>query len=183
MLLAFSVPGDEGVAAIAFYLVPYCAMNLGAFLVVLAVSEAAATAGGAPAETIDSVRGLGTRAPGMAAALAVFLFSLVGLPPFAGFVGKLYVFVALLRGGGDYRSWYFFLAAAGVVNTVVSFFYYSRVLRAMYLTAAPPGEDGPVSVRRLHAVMTAMVVAPTVVLGVWWGPLYAFVTRTMTLIR
>jgi NADH-quinone oxidoreductase subunit N len=176
MLLAFSVPGSEGIAAIAFYLLVYCAMNLGAFMVVLAVSEAAG------AETIDGVRGLGVRAPGMAAALAVFLFSLVGLPPFAGFVGKLYVFVALLRGGGDYRSWYFFLAVLGVVNTVVSLFYYARVLRALYLAPPPPGEGGPVSVRRLHAVMTALLVAPTVFLGVWWGPLYDFVTRTVTMI-
>ena len=176
MLLAFSVPGDEGVAAIAFYLVVYCAMNLGAFMVVLAVGEAVGS------ETIDGVRGLGSRAPGMAAALAVFLFSLVGLPPFAGFVGKLYVFVALLRGAGDYRSWYFFLAVAGVLNTVVSLFYYARVLRALYLAPPPRGEGGPVSVRRLHAIMTALLVAPTVFLGVWWGPLYDFVTRTVTMI-
>ena len=121
----------------------------------------------------------------MAAALAVFLFSLVGLPPFAGFVGKLYVFTALVRGdrgSGDYRSFYFFLAAAGVVNTVVSFFYYARVLRAMYLEPPAPGEGGPVSVRKLHAVMTMIVVAPTVFLGVWWSPLYDFLSRTMTMI-
>jgi len=112
----------------------------------------------------------------------VFLFSLVGLPPFAGFVGKLYVFVALLRGGAEYRSFYFSLAAAGVLNTVVSLFYYARVLRAMYLSPAPEGQGGPVSVNRLHAVMTALLVAPTVFLGVWWGPLYDFVTRTVTMI-
>lgn len=66
------------------------------------------------------------------------------------------------------------------MNTVVSFFYYARVLRAMYLPGGPTREGGPVSVRRLHAVMTAIVLAPTVFLGVWWGPLYDFVTRTMT---
>jgi NADH-quinone oxidoreductase subunit N len=188
MLLAFAVPGGEGVAALAFYLIVYSAMNLGAFMVVLGVSEAAG------AETIDGLRGLGVRAPGMAAALAVFFFSLVGLPPFAGFVGKLYVFVALLRGGadssgvghggvGDYRSWYFFLALLGIVNTVVSLAYYARVLRALYLTPPPPGEGGPLSVPRLHAAMTALLVVPTVVLGVWWGPLYDFVTRAVTILQ
>ncbi len=192
MLLAFSAPGEEGIAAIGFYLVTYCVMNLGAFLVVLAVSESidskGESAGVLPArppsgsETIEGIRGLGARAPGMAAALAVFLFSLVGLPPFAGFVGKLYVFVALLRGGAEYRSFYFALAAAAVVNTVISLFYYARILRAMYLVPAPEGKGGPVSVNRLHAVMTALLVAPTVFLGVWWGPLYDFVTRTVTLI-
>jgi NADH-quinone oxidoreductase subunit N len=173
MLLAFSVFTDEGVTALAFYLAVYGAMNLGAFLVVLAVGEAVGE------ETIDGLRGLGTRAPGMAAAMGVFLVSLVGLPPFAGFVGKLYVFTALLRAPGEYRGWYFFLAGAGAANTVLSLFYYARILRAMYLT---PAQGGPVSVRRLHGVLTALLVAPTVLLGVWWGPLYDFLTRTVTMI-
>jgi NADH-quinone oxidoreductase subunit N len=175
MLLAFSAPGDEGVAAIAFYLVPYAAVSLGAFVVVLAVSEAVGD------ETVDALRGLGARAPGMAAALAVFLFSLVGVPPFAGFVSKLYVIAALLRSSGDFRSFYFFLAIAGVGNTVVSLVFCARILRAMYLTPAS-GEGGPVSVRRLHAIMTATMVVPTVFLGVWWAPLYDFLTRTVTMI-
>ncbi len=189
MLLAFAVPGNEGVAAIAFYLVTYCAMNLGAFLVVLAVSEGTGAGERGTGfdersvrsrETIEGIRGLGTRAPLMAGALAVFLFSLVGLPLLAGFVGKLYVLVALLRGGGDYRSWYAFLATCGVLNTVVSLFYYARVLRAMYLVLASlsltglAGTGGPVSVRRLHAVMTALLVAPTVFLGVYSGAALRF---------
>ena len=176
MLLAFTVFTPDGISAVVFYIFTYCLMNLGAFLVVLAVGDAAGI------ETIDGMRGLASRAPGMAAALAVFLFSLVGLPPFAGFVGKLYVFAALVRGGSDYRSFYFALAAAGVANTVVSFFYYARVLRAMYLEPAQPSEGGPVSVGKLHAVMTMIVVVPTVFLGVWWGPLYDFLARTMTMI-
>jgi NADH-quinone oxidoreductase subunit N len=175
MLLAFSLFDDEGIAAIAFYLVAYAAMNLGAFLAVFAVSEAIGD------ETVEGIRGLGSRAPGMAAALTIFLFSLVGLPPFAGFVGKLYVFVALLRAPGDYRAWYAFLAAAGAINTALSLFYYARILRAMYLL--PVAEEGrPVSVRPLHAVMTALLVAPTLLLGVWWGPLYDFLSRTVTMI-
>ncbi len=171
MLLAFATFDDEGVAAIAFYLVAYCAMNLGAFLVVLAVGEAS---GGD--ESLGAFRGLGARAPAMAAAMAVFLISLVGLPPFAGFVGKLYVLVALLRAPGDYHQWYWFLAVAGVVNTAVSLFYYARVLRAMYLEDAPAGASARVSVRRLHASLALILAVPTVLLGVWWGPLYDFLS-------
>jgi NADH-quinone oxidoreductase subunit N len=181
MLLAFAVPGDEGIAAIGFYLVTYCAMNLGAFTVVLALGEGAGI-GGEGAETIDGLRGLGARAPGMAAALGIFLFSLVGLPPFAGFVGKLYVFATLVRGTAEYRSWYFFLATAGVLNTVVSLFYYARILRAMYLLPRRGDAGGSVSVHRVHAVMTAVLVAPTVLLGVWWGPLYDFISRALAMI-
>jgi NADH-quinone oxidoreductase subunit N len=172
MLLAFAVFDDEGVAAVAFYLVAYGAMNLGAFLVVLAVSEA--SQGDA---SFDAFRGLGARAPAMAAALAIFLVSLVGLPPFAGFVGKLYVLVALLRAPGDYHGWYWFLACAGVANTALSLFYYARVLRAMYLEEAPPPASERVSVRRLHAALALILTVPTVLLGVWWGPLYDFLSQ------
>jgi NADH-quinone oxidoreductase subunit N len=175
MLLAFAVFDDEGVTAIAFYLVAYCLMNLGAFLVVLAVCE---PAGGD--DSIDRVRGLGVRAPGLAAAMAVFLFSLVGLPPFAGFVGKLYVLVALLRAPADHRTWCWALAFVGVVNTVISLFYYARILRAMYLERREGDEgDDRVVVNRLHAGLVGLLVAPTVVLGLWWGPLYDFVSRSV----
>jgi NADH-quinone oxidoreductase subunit N len=171
MLLAFAVFDDEGVAAIGFYIVAYCVMNLGAFLVVLAVCE------GADDDAIDRMRGLGVRSPGLAAAMAVFLFSLVGLPPFAGFVGKLYVFAALLRAPVDHRSWCWALALAGAVNTVFSLFYYARILRVMYLER--PDSDDRVVVNRLHAGLAGLLVAPTVLLGLWWGPLYDFVSRSV----
>jgi NADH-quinone oxidoreductase subunit N len=149
-------------------------MNLGAFLIVLAVGEAS---GGD--ETIDAFRGLGARAPALAAAMAIFLVSLVGLPPFAGFVGKLYVLVALLRAPGEYHAWYWFLACAGVANTALSLFYYARVLRAMYLEAAPAAAPPRMSVRRLHAALAMILVVPTVLLGVWWAPLYDFLSRSV----
>jgi NADH-quinone oxidoreductase subunit N len=180
MLLAFSVFNDEGIAAIVFYIVTYCAMNLGAFLVVMAVAE---KNGGD--ETIDGIRGLGTRAPAMAAAMAIFLFSLVGLPPFAGFVGKVYIFAALLRAGGAYQGWYLVLAAIGVVNTVVSLFYYARVLRAMYLeeAAANVVAREEVTVNRWYGVVAAALVLPTIGLGLYWGPVYDFVVRSLVMVQ
>jgi NADH-quinone oxidoreductase subunit N len=194
MLLAFTVFTDDGIAAIFFYIVTYCAMNLGAFLVVMAVAE---KNGGD--ETIEGIRSLGTRAPAMAIAMAIFLFSLVGLPPFSGFVGKLYVFTALLRAGGPYRTWYLMLAGVGVVNTVISLFYYARILRAMYLSPTRETLEnepdprvnelghadaialGDVSVHKLYGGMAALLVIPTVVLGLYWGPLYDFVIRSLIL--
>lgn len=170
MLLAFAVFDDEGVAALAFYLVAYCAMNLGAFLVVLAVGE-----GSDGDESVDAFRGLGERAPAIAAAFAIFLVSLVGLPPFAGFVGKLYVLLALLRAPSDYHGWYWFLACACVANTALSLVYCARLLRTMYLERAPEGER--VSVAPLHATMALLLTVPTVILGLWWGPLYDFVSQ------
>jgi NADH-quinone oxidoreductase subunit N len=177
MLLAFTVFTPEGIAAVVFYIFTYCLMNLGAFLVVIAVAD---RNGGD--ETIGAFTGLGTRAPILAGTMAIFLFSLTGVPPFAGFVGKFYIFAALLRAGGKYSDWYWTLAAVGMLNSVVSLFYYARILRTMYLTKAEEGSEG-VNVRRLYGVATITLVVPTLVLGLYWGPVYDFVARSMTMVR
>ena len=198
MLLAFSVFNDDGITAIVFYIVAYCAMNLGAFLVVMAVAE---QNGGD--ETIAGIRALGRRAPLMAAAMAIFLFSLVGLPPFSGFIGKVYIFTALLHAGGAYQGWYIALAVIGVVNSVVSLVYYARILRAMYLEPSAPrdalsagdaaahsaraGSEGDaeaeseIRVSPLYGAMAAALALPTIGLGVYWGPVYDFVKEAIAL--
>ena len=170
MLLGFCVFNESGVQAIVFYIVVYAFMNLGAFLVVAAVAERHGDN-----ENIESYYGLGTRAPVLAVLMAIFLFSLTGLPPFAGFIGKFYIFAALVEAGG---SWNWTLAVVGVVNSAVSLFYYARVLRAMYLTK--PTTDKPL-VTRLSWSTTAIALAiPTIVLGVYWGPIYDLVARSVS---
>jgi NADH-quinone oxidoreductase subunit N len=173
MLLGFCVFSDAGTAAILFYIATYCFMNLGAFLIVIAVAEQSDGD-----ETIGAFRGLGTRAPVLAVCMAVFLFSLTGLPPFAGFVGKFYIFASLLRAGG---SWYWFVAIVGVLNSVVSLFYYARVLRAMYLT--PAVETTDIDVRPMFGATTLVLTLPVIVLGVYWGPVYDFVTRSLAMVH
>ncbi|WP_437966413.1 NADH-quinone oxidoreductase subunit N [Sorangium sp. So ce260] len=173
MLLGFSVFSDAGVAAIAFYIVTYCFMNLGAFMAVMAVAE---QSGGD--ETLSAFRGLGRRAPLVAVAMAVFLVSLTGLPPMAGFVGKFYLFSALITAGGPWR---WVLAIVGVVNSVISLFYYARVLRAMYLEKGERTE--PVAVRPLLGATTCALAVPTLLLGVYWGPVYDFVARSLSMLR
>ncbi|WP_437598442.1 NADH-quinone oxidoreductase subunit N [Sorangium sp. So ce590] len=173
MLLGFSVFSDAGVAAIAFYIVTYCFMNLGAFMVVMVVAE---QSGGD--ETLSAFRGLGRRAPLVAAAMAVFLVSLTGLPPTAGFVGKFYLFSALLTAGG---AWPWVLAIVGVVNSVISLFYYARVLRAMYLEKGERTE--PAAVRPLLGATTCALAVPTLLLGVYWGPVYDFVASSLSMLR
>jgi NADH-quinone oxidoreductase subunit N len=173
MLLGFCVFNEAGVASIVFYVVTYCFMNLGAFLVVMAVAERSNGD-----ETISAFRGLGRRAPVMAAVMAVFLFSLTGLPPMAGFVGKFYIFSALLRVGG---TWNWVLAVVGVLNSVVSLFYYARVLRAMYLEKGETSE--PTFVRRLFGTTSVLLAVPTLILGIYWGPVYDFVARSLSMVR
>ena len=173
MLLGFSVFSEAGVASIVFYVVTYCFMNLGAFLVVMAVAEQSDGD-----EGIGAFRGLGRRAPIVAAVMAVFLFSLTGLPPMAGFIGKFYLFAALLKAGGP---WNWTVAVVGVLNSVISLFYYARVIRAMFLEKSERTE--PVNVRKLFGATSVALAVPTLVLGVYWAPVYDFVAQSLTMVR
>ncbi len=173
MLLGFSVFSDAGVASIVFYVVAYCFMNLGAFLVVMAVAEQSKGD-----ETITAFRGLGRRAPIIALVMAIFLFSLTGLPPMAGFIGKFYLFAALLKAGG---VWNWTVAVVGMLNSVVSLFYYARVIRAMYLEKGERME--PTNVRGIFGATSVALAVPTLVLGIYWAPVYDFVSRSLSMVR
>ena len=173
MLLGFSVFSHLGVASIVFYLVTYCFMNLGAFLVVMMVAEQSNGD-----ESIGAFRGLVRRAPLTAGVMALFLFSLTGLPPFAGFIGKFYLFWALLKSGG---AWNWTVAVVGMLNSVVSLFYYSRVVRAMFLEKSE--KTAPIDVRKLFGTISLVLAVPTLVLGIYWAPVYDFVERSISMVR
>ncbi len=173
MLLGFSVFSDAGIVSIVFYVVTYCFMNLGAFLLVMAVAEKSDGD-----ETLAAFRGLGRRAPVIAGMMALFLFSLTGLPPFAGFVGKFYLFAAVVKAGG---TWNWTVAVVGVLNSVISLFYYARVVRAMFLEKGDRTE--PTMVRPLFGATSVALAVPTLVLGIYWAPVYDFVARSLTMVR
>ena len=173
MLLGFSVFSHLGVASIVFYIVTYCFMNLGAFLVVMMVAERSNGD-----ESIGAFRGLVRRAPLTAGVMALFLFSLTGLPPFAGFIGKFYLFWALLKSGG---AWNWTVAVVGMLNSVVSLFYYSRVVRAMFLEKSE--NTKPIDVRKLFGTISLVLAVPTLVLGIYWAPVYDFVERSISMVR
>src|SRR5512139_455298 len=129
-LMGLSAVSDRGMQAIMIYMLVYLVMNVGAFLVVILVAEATGS------ESILDYRGLSRRHPSAAVAFAIFLFSLTGLPPFAGFAGKWYLFYAVFeRIDGPGGSWYAWLALIGALNTAVSLYYYARVIRAMFIDA------------------------------------------------
>jgi NADH-quinone oxidoreductase subunit N len=118
--------------ALLLYLAVYMFMNLGAFSVVGLVYRQTGR------ETLDAFRGLGFRSPVMAGAMMCAQVSLIGLIPFAGFTAKLNILVALFRAGGGWWA----LIAVVAINTVLSAFYYFRVVRAMYLEEPAEGEEG-----------------------------------------
>lgn len=152
----------EGVYATMFYLVAYYLMNLGAFLVVIICQDLIKS------ERIEDYRGLGFRAPVVAAAMTVFLFSLTGLPVTVGFVGKFYLLAALVRGGEQY----IWLAIVAVINTVISLFYYARIFKAMYLETPDDVALTRLPVSATAIILLAVLVVPTVLLGAFWGPLF-----------
>jgi NADH-quinone oxidoreductase subunit N len=158
MLMGVVVLNNEGLAAILVYFVVYLFMNLGAFYVVMLIADRTGS------EDIEDYKGLGARAPFMTVALAIFLVSLTGLPPTAGFIGKLYLFAALLNSG------WVWLAVVGALNSVISLYYYVRVFRNMYLR----GDDQPVRALTFGPLQNAVVLlllVPTIVLGLYFTPL------------
>lgn len=162
LLVGVSVGTPEAIRAVALYAPVYLLMNLGAFLAVLAVRHRTG------AETMAAYRGLGTRSPWIALSLVVFLFSLTGLPPLAGFIGKFYLFAAALQVGGPF---FLVLALVGVLNSVISLYYYARLVRTMFLDrgAGLP----PVAAPRPVAWLLLVLAVPTLVLGLFWSPLAA----------
>lgn len=122
MLIGLATGTQAGVEAILFYLLVYVVTTLGAFLVVLQLTDS----DGNRVESIPALAGLSERRPGLAAALAVFLFSLAGIPPLFGFWPKFLVFEAAVNAG------LVPLAVAGIAASVIGAFYYIAVIKTMY---------------------------------------------------
>jgi NADH-quinone oxidoreductase subunit N len=171
LMLGLCAGNSDGQKAILLYLVTYLFMNLGAFLVIMALSDA-----GIGEEILD-YRGIGQRAKFPAAVMAICLFSLTGLPPFAGFFGKFYLFAALLTKGGQGQSLNVALALIGILNSAVSLYYYARILKAMYFEKA--ATDEPITVAPIHTFSMGVMAAGTLGLFVAWTPLVNFVNASI----
>ena len=156
MLMGVVVLSNQGIAAVLIYFMMYLFMNLGAFFVVMLVANKTGS------EDISVYRGLGYRAP--LVGVAIFLVSLTGLPPTAGFIGKLYLFAALLQ-----AKW-IWLAVVGALNSVISLYYYARVLRYMFLRD-PEGQTSSITLQRSEMILLLVFVVPTLLFGLYFGPL------------
>ncbi|HUX59702.1 MAG TPA: NADH-quinone oxidoreductase subunit N, partial [Ignavibacteriaceae bacterium] len=168
LLLGLAVLSNEGIAAILIYFVVYGFMNLGAFLVVMIISNKLGT------EEIDDYDGLGSRAPFLSVALAIFLVSLTGLPPTAGFIGKLYLFLALV----DAKM--IAVAVIALLNTVVSLYYYVRVLKHMFLNEKAEG-TAEFSTSVSSVVFIALMLTPVLIFGIYFTPLVDFAKSSIAL--
>ena len=168
MLLAMPVMSGDSVYAIMIYLVMYLFMNLGAFFVVITVKN---KTGG---ETFDDYKGLGWEMPLIGVVMTIFMVSLTGLPPSAGFIGKFYIFASLIKGGNQF----YWLVVVGGINSVVSLYYYFRVVKVMFLE----GERKD-TILQPPTVMAGMLLAtaiPTVILGIYWTPVADWIQNSLT---
>jgi NADH-quinone oxidoreductase subunit N len=129
LLLALIANNTYGNIGLVIYLFVYTLMNMGAFGVVISLRRR-----GIIGDNVDDMTGLAQKAPGMAAMMGIFMLSLGGLPGTGGFIGKYFLLWGLLaRGDAEHKSWYYWLAGWAVINIVVSFYYYIRFIRVMYL--------------------------------------------------
>ncbi|MFC2075492.1 NADH-quinone oxidoreductase subunit N [candidate division KSB1 bacterium] len=164
VLLALVSFNDTGLSALFFYLTAYTVMTLGAFAIL-----ALTGIGGTTGPNLEDVSGLAWRHPWIALSFSVFLFSLAGVPPTAGFMGKYLIFSSIIRAG------YPGLAVVAILTAVVSVYYYLRVTVQMYMREAP--ESGGVELDRLNIYSsTAIILAALAViyLGVFPGRLLNF---------
>jgi NADH-quinone oxidoreductase subunit N len=120
-LVGFTAGNGTGTAGILFYMLSYAFMNIGAFAVVILVSKKGDANG-----NVSDFAGLGFKKPILALAMTLFLFSLAGVPPAAGFIGKFYLFSGAIQKG------YIWLAVIGVLNSAASVYYYLRIMVYMY---------------------------------------------------
>jgi NADH-quinone oxidoreductase subunit N len=167
MLMVIPVLSTDSIFSIVFYLVVYTIMNLGAFFVLIAVKG---VTGG---ETFKDYEGLGWKMPLVGVIMTVFMFSLTGLPPTAGFIGKFYLFAALIKGGQQF----YWLAFVGVINSVISLYYYMRVVKVMYF-------DGKSQKKLLQpnlpvSVLLILLAAVTIIFGIYWSPISDWVRNSL----
>jgi len=147
-------------------------MNMGAFGIIISLRRH-----GIIGDNVDDMTGLAQKAPGMAAMMAIFMLSLGGLPGTGGFIGKYFLLWGLLqRGDTDHKSWYYWLAGWAVINIVVSFYYYIRFIKVMYLGDRVADEE-PLSLS--PALRTALVVSliGIIFIGVYPQPFIALAQK------
>ncbi|MEE9276138.1 MAG: NADH-quinone oxidoreductase subunit N [bacterium] len=169
--------GQLATGGFLYYMLVYAFMTMGAFCVVVA-----AGGGGGERTRIDDYAGMGYSRPALAAAMAIFMVSLAGLPPTGGFVAKFYVFGAAVRAG------HLWLAIIAVLNSVISVYYYLRLVVVMYMREPAGGEGGEAPDRlspRSAYVFAALLlgVAGTLNLGIFPSAFFEFALRSAALLN
>lgn len=157
-----------GLSSVAFYMFAYMFANMGVFAVVALVEEKTGSC------EISGYAGLSRTSPFLAVALTVFLLSLIGIPPLAGFMSKYYVFAAavdMARTSADY-TWLYWLVGVGLLTSVVALYYYANVIKQMYFAPQPAEYSVPISTPMVIVLTAAL--AGVVIFGLFPEPVLQF---------
>jgi NADH-quinone oxidoreductase subunit N len=172
LLVALTANNADGFTAVAFYFLTYTFMNIGAFIIV-AVLESRGQVG----DDINSYRGLFERSPALALSSAVFMFSLAGFPPTAGFFAKYLAFSAAVRAGHTE------LAIIGVLTSLVSIFYYLRIVYLMFFVRAEPSTPTVTAFPVRTEIVLTVTVAGSIGFGIVPGGFFNLASQSVDSIR
>jgi NADH-quinone oxidoreductase subunit N len=174
MLLALVAHSRLSLAALLYYVITYALTTLGAFGVVAIVERAMGS------DHLASFDGLGKRAPGLSFCLAIFLLSLAGIPPLAGFFGKFYLFVSVVQAGpgSTHAMGLVWLVVLAIAMSAVSLYYYLKVLKRVYVAKAAEGV-GEIRVAGVSGVVIALIAAGVVVVGCAPGMLLGWILEAV----
>ena len=167
ILIGMAAGTRMGADSVLFYLLTYLFANLGAFAVVIAFSQSTNS------DEIEDYSGLNRRSPFLAFTMLVFLLSLAGVPPLAGFIGKLYLFVAAIKEG------LYTLIVVGLISIVISLYYYLIVVKKMYISE--PSDPTPITVSGALQAVIYVGLAGTLILGVYPKPFIEYAVAATTI--
>jgi NADH-quinone oxidoreductase subunit N len=160
-LIGFVAGTQEGVYGVLVYLVIYLAMTVGTFVCIMMMRR-----NGEAVESVSDLAGLSDRDPTTAYLLAILMFSLIGIPPLAGFFGKWFVFLALIHSAAEH-PWMYTVAIVGLVTSVVGAYYYLNIVRVMFFEKPAPQFEKPLGTvnSALLGASSAFVIASVIVLA------------------
>lgn len=169
MLLGVAVLSDQGLLAVLIYFLVYMLMNLGAFYIIMLIANKIGS------EDINDYNKLGYASPFLGVSLTIFMISLTGLPPTAGFISKLYIFISLID------AQMIVVAVIAVLNSVVSLYYYIRVLKHMFINESEK-EVPSISISLTDIVFILILLVPTLALGVYFTPMVEFAQSCLSIL-
>jgi NADH-quinone oxidoreductase subunit N len=170
ILMGTVVMTSQGLQAVLVYLITYLFMNLGAFLIVIEIYNRTGSF------DLKVYRGFWKKSPFLTISMTVFMLSLMGIPPFAGFFGKLYVFGAAVNRN---LAWY---AVVGALNSVIAVFYYARVIKTMVIDPSDAGVDeGRIRLSWASSVLLWVMLIPTAGLMLFWDRIQQLTLSSMKL--
>lgn len=161
ILIAIPVATDYAVAGGLLHVITHAAMKSGAFFVLVAISVVGM------GEKLDDFNGLNKRSPYLAFAMAMFVLSLAGIPPLAGFYSKFVLFSAAIQASGT-TNWLVWLAIAGILNSALSLFYYAKIIKCMYVNESPNKDR--IKIPTSVGIVVLIALLATIIIGLYPDP-------------